>query len=181
MAVKITGVKELERRLRLLPTRVAKRVVRRAVVKATTIFEDAIHTNAAVAKDTGEFQASANKRIRSYGGEVVVGVAGFRVFTLTGRGNKTYPSNIDYLLEFGHRVVVGGTTERQSGRSKKSTHAPKSKAKGRTGEGRVVGFVEPLSIVRKAYDARRSIALTTLTTGIATGIEKEAGKLGATG
>lgn len=181
MAVKITGVKEMERNLRLLPVRVAKRVLRRAVVKATTIFEDAIQTNAAVAKDTGEFQASAGKRIRSYRGEVVVGVAGFRVFDLTGRGNKTYPSNIDYLLEFGHRVVVGGTAERQSGRSKKSTHAPKSKSKGRTGEGRVVGKTEPLSIVRKAFDSRKSIVLTTLTREIAQGIEKEARKLGGAG
>lgn len=181
MAVKITGVKELERNLRLLPERVAKRVVRRAVVEATSIFESAIHTNASAAVDTGEFKASAGKRVRSYRGEVVVGLAGFRVFDLTGRGNKTYPSNIDHLLEFGHRIVVGGTTERQSGRSKKSTHAPKSKAKGRIGEGRVVGKTKPLGIVRKAYDARRSIALSTLTTGIATGIEKEAAKLGATG
>ncbi len=181
MGVKITGVKELERRLRLLPERVARRVVRRSVVKATDIFRKAIHANASAAKDTGEFQASANKRIRTYRGETIVGVAGFKVFDLTGRGNKTYPSNIDYLLEFGHRIVVGGTTERLSGGSKKSTHAQKSKLKGRTGKGRVVGKVEPLGIVRKAYDARKSIALTTLTHGIAKGIEKEAAKLGGTG
>jgi len=172
--VTITGTRELERRLRTLGPRVARRVVRRAVKEATDIFEGAIETGAAAARDTGKFQASAGSRIRSYKGQTVVGVAGFRVFGLAGKKGK-YPSNIDHLVEFGHRVVVGGTAQRHAGK------AGKSKSTGERGEGRVVATVEPNPIVRKAFDANLGRVQTVLNTAIARGIEREAARLGRNG
>ncbi len=180
MAVTITGVKEMERSLRLLPERVSKRVVRKAVIKATSIFEDTIRSKTSAVKDTGKFQASANKRIRTYaGGGVVVGIAGYRVFDLAKVGGKLYPSNLDSLLEFGHRVVVGGTVERLESGTHKSLKAAKSKVTGKRGEGRVVGETKAFHVVRGSFDSTRFRVAGALNSEIAKGIEKEATKLGA--
>jgi len=56
-----------------------------------------------------------------------------------------------WLAEHGHRMVIGGSVARISGKRKGT--APNARA--RTGKGRVVGQVAPHPILQPAYDASK--------------------------
>ncbi|MGD0781225.1 MAG: hypothetical protein ABSA30_00035 [Candidatus Aminicenantales bacterium] len=58
-----------------------------------------------------------------------------------------------WLVEHGHRMVVGGTVQRLHGSGK----TPKAKQPGLTGAGQVVGFVKPYPIAAPAFQRARPL------------------------
>lgn len=108
---------------------------------------------------------TAHSRVRTYG-STVVGVAGYSLPKM--RANQ-YPSNIDYLLEYGHRIVVGGTADRVDDKKAQGSRRGSSF----TGQGRVVGFVPGTGAVRGVADRTGQQSAARLSQNIAAGAVKE--------
>lgn len=66
-----------------------------------------------------------------------------------------------HLVEFGHRMVVGGSVARITGKQK--GYAPPTKNKALRGAGRVVGQVPPHPWLRPVFEARKRRALDAIT------------------
>lgn len=176
-AVKVTlhGMKDLERRLRLIGDR-APAVGRHAVSLAATPIVSAAKRYAERSKDTGALQASIGKVVKVYkhSGVALAVVGPRRGAQFKGR------ANIAHLIEYGWRKVKAktGTLKRTSGRQ--AGTAARSKVTGKRGEGVEAGRVEGRPFIRPAWDAKKDIARQRLYDVTLRGIEREAAKLGAT-
>jgi len=131
----LTGYREMERVLQQLPEKVQNKVVRQSIRAGARPLIRSMRSGASqVSSRISQAIGIVVRRYRS--GDLHVGVVGVR------RGAKYKNiSNIAHLLEFGHRMVVGGTVARISGR--KAGSIPKAKDPKRTGKGTVIGFVQP--------------------------------------
>jgi len=162
ITVDISGDKAVIAMMESLPDRVFKNVVRREIRKTTK----------QVAADIGQstpnpgVDETAHGRTRTYG-QTVVGIAGYSLTKIRAKG---YPSNIDYLLEYGHRIVVGGTTERTDNKKAQGSYIGDHA----TGKGRVVGFVQGTGAVRSVADRTGQQNATALSLAITAGAVKEA-------
>jgi len=162
----LSGFREFERALQQLPVKVQNTVVRKAIRRGVRPMERSMKSGAR--QVSSRIARAIGTRIRKYrGGDIHVGVTGVR------RGAKYKDiSNIAHLLEFGHRMVVGGTVERISGRRAGTT--PKAKDPKRTGKGRVVGFVQPAPWFEVAAQAGMLASLECVQVELAKGLEAEA-------
>lgn len=132
--VSVEGAKAIDDQLAQLPILLRGRVLQRAVTRVTRVGRDAARRQTPVASGVLR-KAVAAKVVEKR--EVVIGIVG------TGRTVSQA-----YLVEYGHRMVMGGTIP--SGRNNR-VRAAKDPA--RTGQGRVVGEVAPQPWFRPAFDA----------------------------
>jgi len=165
-AMTLEGVDKVNAVLRELGPRIERKVTRGAMSGAATPVVKAARANARTHKRSGGLAKSAGKRVKTYTKNGVVYVA---VGYLWKKGGYH-----GHLVEFGHRMVVGGTIRRDSGRT-----AAKSKRTGKRGGGRVAGRVKGYPILRPAWDATRSTCLATVVAQHQTRVEQEAAKLAA--
>lgn len=166
------GTPDLDRRLRLLATNVAERVVVKAVRKAARPVVSAASRNASqTTSPNGERLGGLSKSqgvvVRKYrNGQKVLGILGplhGKVFQR--HGKKEVPALIAHLVEFGHRVAVGGKLGTLSGRKRRTVAT-----------GQQNGFVAAQPFLRPAWDSQKSAAQSTLESELRTGIEAEASR-----
>ncbi len=159
--VKIDGVKEWERVAKRLPETIVLRVARKAVSKGMAIFRNDIKRRA-----PGSLKRHVATKIKTYAQDNVV-------FGVTGARTPGYAPHF-YLVEMGHRMVLGGTVPRIGLRA---GSVPRAKRAGRTGKGRVVGHVPPHPFVRPAEDANKTAALAVAETTLFRETKNEMNKL----
>jgi len=150
----------LEKKLKTLPEKVFRKHVGKSAGKAMTpVARDA---RSRVPKETGALRKSIGKRKRTYSRQKTVFVA------VGPRAGKEHAS-IAHLVEFGHRMVTGGTVTRKDGRLRGS-----AKNKLRTGKGRAVGFVPGRPFLRPALEQNKENVLRTYRFNLVPGILQEA-------
>jgi hypothetical protein len=169
----VTGMEELQRRLSLVDERVAKRVVPRALKKgAAPILAQAGHfartPRTATGMRFGGLAQSLGFVIRTYQQKTlcIMGPLRDRVFTRLGK--KEVPANIAHLVEFGHRIAVGGSLARSN------RPEPRKRRKAAPRRGASGGFVQGQPFMRPAWDAGKSAAQTAIESELRTGIEEAA-------
>jgi HK97 gp10 family phage protein len=179
ITVKLEGAEELIEHLKTLGPKIERKVVRGAISKASTLYVRAARKNARRIlrqaekkgyrrKQGQHLYETIAKRIKTY---VKNGV----VFCASGPRAKLAPHA--HLLEFGHRIVVGGSVKRKQESVRKSKTAA-LQAKGGRGQGRVVGEVRPYPFMVPAWDETRQTMLTKVMNEIGEGVVKEATKKG---
>ena len=149
-----------ERACAQLPARVFRRHVGRAAGRAMTAVSRAAKRLAP--KDTGDYRKSIGKKKKTYSRTQTVWVG---VGPRKGKNNYS----LAYLLEYGHRMVVGGSTARTSG-----SRVERARTAERTGTGRMVRFVPPRMHLRPAMRRNRAAVVATYTSGLRDGILTEA-------
>ena len=162
----LLGDKELLRALNLLPDRIYRKVVRQMTGRmATPVVKAAKRNLKAVQSDKarGVLVKNLRKKTKTY-------KADGAVVTLV--GGKWPEAAHAHLVEFGHRMVVGGTVERLGGGP-----TPVSKRTGVRGGGRVVGFVPAQPFIRRAFDATKGQAMAIAERALRVGVKREAKKL----
>ena len=174
------GTPQLEARLRSLRDNVADRVVVKAIRKAgepivVAAARNARRTDAKMGKRLGGLSKSMGIVVRNYRAtHKVLGIIG----PLHGKvykrlGKKEVPALIAHLVEFGHRIAVGGTLAPLAGSKRRSSRSKQTRIAG-GGVGR--GFVQAQPFLRPAWDAERSAAQATLEAELRAGIESEASR-----
>ena len=160
--VEMGGVRELERTLRLLGDQ-AMPICRRSIRKASRPFIAAARRNlkSRGAVDTGTLYKSIKAVVRTYPGRVVV-VMGPERKTVTINGKKKNAANYASLVEFGHRMVRGGTLPRE-GKRRTHRHA-----------GRQVGTVRAKPFMRPAWMQTRVQAQMIMASEMRRGVESAA-------
>ena len=169
MSATLTGGWALRRVLRMLPDRVYRKVVRQMTGRmATPIVKAAKRNLEAVQSDKarGVLAKNITKRNKTY---IRLGA----VVTVVGAKWSEAPHA--HLVEFGHRMVVGGTVERLRGGT-----TPLSKQTGKRGGGRVVGFVKAKPFMRPAFDSTKGQVMAIAERALRIGVEREAKKLAKT-
>ncbi len=194
----LTGTPELERRLRLLEERLRLKIVRAALRKAAKPIIDAAKrnaktTDARMGERLGGLSDSMGSVVRNYQKKVICVVGSLHGKVYQRKGKKELPAKIAHLVEFGHRIVVGGTaapiqpegyipgklvwnTQLRTlvGNVPGSRRTARSKRTGKSGQGKTAGTVRGQPFLRPAWDSQRSAAQSTLEQEIAAGIEREA-------
>lgn len=134
--VNIQGDKKLRRALSFLPEQLRKKVIKSGVRSA--MLPALKMAKQLVPEQSGQLKASLKRFVRVYPSGVVAGFMGpsnkfkIQVTTKGGKKKNIDPSNYAHLVEYGHRMVVGG----------------------KLGQGgRIVGFVPPHPFMRDAFDA----------------------------
>lgn len=190
----ISGMGEAKRLLDGLPDRVANKVVKAGLDDAAKIgvaaVKDEAKSHASGKKDHKRLYATAIVRAKSYqSGEVQYRAVGF-----------AHPEGAHgWLVEHGHRMVVGGSVARLRGRSRVAAIEAKSKtytysqylgtnsryrrlrkqgvgymkAGGERGHGQVVGFVPPHPIVSPAFASVVSSMQSAFVDRVTTDAERE--------
>jgi len=152
--------KKIERALKQMPFKVFKKHVGRAAGMAMTpVLKDA---RKRVPVEEGDLKESLAKKRKQY-------VRRRTCWVGVGPSGKTGQQG--WLVEYGHRIVVGGTTARISGRDKGKT--PKAANQANTGKGRVVGMVPPKPFLRPAFEANKAKVFSVYRRKLIAGIEKE--------
>jgi HK97 gp10 family phage protein len=167
MSATLTGDKELRAALNILPDRIYRKVVRQMTGKMATPIVSAAKRNLKAVqseKARGVLAKGLRKKTKTY-------KADGSVVTIV--GGKFPEAAHAHLVEFGHRMVVGGTVSRL----KKQWSASRSSRTGKRGGGRVVGFVPAKPFMRPAYDATKGQAMAIAEQALRVGIEREAKKL----
>jgi len=137
----------------------AHKIVKKAIRKGSNKIKSAMRANAP--KEDGTLKKSIKVKMRSKPG-----------FT-TGRigtDPRVFPQA--FLVEFGHKLVLGGTIS-SGGRVRPA------KNNDRTGKGRVIGQVGPNPFGRKTYAQVKGPVIESARQEILKAIELEAAKLGA--
>ncbi len=164
----ITGMDETIRAFMRLPVALNNSVERKCIKPATKLAADAIKSSMSPGKgvDEGLTRQSVGVRVRAYRQSgAVVGFAGYR------RGERwrgKRPTNIAWLLEHGHRIVVGGTTTRTD--EKKAQRSRRGKEF--TGKGRVVGRTRAFAFVERAYNQTYSAMESAIASGFVGAVDE---------
>lgn len=169
MSMTLTGDWAVRRVLNMLPNRVYRKVVRQMTGRmATPIVKAAQRNLEAVQSDKarGVLAKNLTKRTKTY---VRLGAV------VTVIGGKWSDAPHAHLVEFGHRMVVGGTVERLKGGL-----IGISKRTGRRGGGLVVGQVAAKPFMRPAFDSTKGQAMAIAERALRIGVEREAKKLAKT-
>lgn len=157
--VKIEGIEELNKTLEQLGARMERKITRQALSKASTDFVRVARSNAkkiladamkkGYRRKKGEhLYKTLTKRVKTYAKNGVV----FCAAGPAGSGRAPHK----HLVEFGHRIVTGGTAERQGNLFRKSTLAAISKRTKIRGGGKVHDkMVEPRPYIKPAWDATK--------------------------
>jgi len=165
--MKLTGVGETIKALDRLQQRVYKKTVSASLRKGAVIVARQARANARKIADPGRDEGkhlhqTISRRTKRYN-------AGQTVYIAVG---PKWPGGAHgYLVEYGHRMVVGGTVERISG--KQAGKTPKARNEDRTGKGRVVGQVPPHPWYRPAFDAVGGSALRAVQRDMLMGVMKD--------
>ena len=153
LSATVHGLDELQRLLKTLPGQLSTKVVRQALHAAAKIGVKALRDEAALHDDRGEIRVNLRtlkRRIahlsdsaiavtRQYGNGILYTAVGFE-----------WPTGAaGWLVEHGHRMVVGGTVARIQGKT------PKAANETLTGAGRVLGLVKPHPIALPAFEQSR--------------------------
>lgn len=153
-----------ERACRTIPEKLFNRHVGRSANKAMTVVSR--DAKKLAPKDSGDYRKSIGKKKKSYPRSKVVWIG---VGPIKGRNN----AYLGHLIEYGHRMVTGGTVARLSGRRKGRADA----AGKQTGTGRVVGFVPPHPHLRPAMQRNKGAVLTQFRRDLHSGILEESRKV----
>lgn len=157
---KLLGEAMLEKKLRLLPDKVQRKVTRRAVNLALTPVVKIARKLAAVR--SGLLRKAIAKKVKVYRkGETVLGMVGIN-FDLVGewKGKKSRPAKYAHLIEYGFRIVKGGSLKKRI----TALHAI------------VMKRVPARPFLRPAYEQGSGEMMQTLQSEMAAGISKEAMK-----
>jgi len=146
--------KHLEKMLAEAPAKLRRKHVRRAVSFAITPVLKAARKLAP--RDTGDLKRYLKRKIKSYSKNATI-------FGMVGPEKHKAPHA--HLVEFGHRIVVGGTVARKDG-------SLKGGGKNR-GAGRVVGFVPPRPFLRPAFQQNKENMLRRYRQKLIEGLNKE--------
>ena len=185
MAIKVTGIKEVEEQLRKLGSKDGTRVLRAAMLRAAKPIEDQAKANAgAIAEGSGALQMSIGKRfsvgekgtflgldLPELGGKFKVEIAPFRKSRVAvALHNLFYHRKrkgifYGHLIEFGHRV---GT--RQTGYLRKLGSSARRRFGDARGGGAAAGRVPAHPFLKPALDARGGQAVSVLADEIKKGI-----------
>jgi HK97 gp10 family phage protein len=162
--VSITGLKELDQRLKEMGQAEAKKCIRKALKAGAVVVQAAIQERAPVRPD---LPSSTALPVGALVNDIEIhgAVEGDNLAITIGPGSHT--AHAARLVEYGHRMVTGGT----------SRLAKSGKYRGRGKEAASVngvkgGQVPPHSFIRLAYEASRTEATDALVTTLATEIEK---------
>jgi len=155
--------RRLKRALKNIPEKVFKRTVGKAANKSMTPVSRKAKKLAP--KDSGDYRKSIGKKKKTYTRNKVVWVG---VGPRKGKPN----AYLGHLIEYGHRIVSGGTVARVSGR--RAGRADRARDESRTGQGRVVGFVPPRPHLRPALRQSKAKVLGIYRKELHLGIETEA-------
>ena len=220
-AVRIDGLENVMAMLAGLRLSTQRKYMRTAVTKAARVVAKAARQFAA--KETGALRKSLWYRVYTSKDKTRVGaVVGARraekrekVFSRK-TGHRTWskyktkfgeslkgaqigrdPANYAHLIEYGHKIVIGGTTSRNGGGaagvSRRGRLAAWAQYKGRTsfqrkmrkwgvtfarfigirGAGKVVGVVKARPFMRPAYEATRAQVNAILKRELEAGVQKE--------
>jgi hypothetical protein len=191
VTVRISGLEAARQIMRDFPAKLEKKVLRAALNKAAAIGQKAAREEAKKRSDskgtyTTIFNPTTGKieRIKYH-----KSVREKHLYESIGRRSKTLSasgmirvsvgeiSNMPHgwLVEYGHRMVVGGTVARISG--KQAGKAPKAKRQGMTGKGRVVGQVEPHPWISIAFERSSAQMMSVFETEVVSRGEAEAAKM----
>jgi len=158
--------KRFQKIVKTLPEKVFKRHVGKAANKAMTPVSRAAKKLAP--KDSGDYRKSIGKKKKTYSRNKVVWIG------VGPRHGKAH-SSLGHLIEFGHRVVTGGSTTRIAG--KRSGRVNRAKSADRTGKGRVVGYIPAQPHLRPALRKNKGTVVNKYQKEIQLGILKEAGSV----
>ena len=171
----IAGAAELVKMLTQLGPRIERKITRGAMTMAATPVVRQIKANAKGMVAGGakrkhgkpHLYQTIGKRTKTYAKKGVVYVAVGPLYKLGGYHG--------HLVEFGHRIVKGGSIARISGKQRGS--APKAKNPTRTGQGKASGIVRPHPFERPAWEATKQQALNVVVSEHQRRVEIEAKKL----
>ena len=172
-SVVLEGGNELAKLLTELGPRVERNITRTATKKAALVLIPAIEQRAMrltrTKKRTGDLVASIGMRVKNYSKNGAVFVAIGPLYPKGAHG---------WLVEHGHRMVVGGTVMRATGkRAGKTATAYSLKHGDRTGKGRIVGRVPGYPFAATAFRAVGAKMLSTMEEYHRSRVEREAAKL----
>lgn len=148
-----------------LPQNVFRRHVGKSANKAMTPVSRAAKKFAP--KEAGDYRKSIGKKKKTYKRTNVAWVG------VGPRKGKAHYA-LGHLIEYGHRIVVGGTTARISGKQAGRTGSARNEA--RTGKGRVVGFVPAHPHLKPAMRTNKTKVISLYRKGLMRGITEEARK-----
>jgi hypothetical protein len=151
ITVELRGLEGISRDLKALPDRVRKKVLERAVHKGADIIEMQAMINA----PRGGGRWPHRWKVRLAKSIISPTVWKKKMSTLVRVGVDTDKTSRGHLLEWGHRMVVGGKLG-QGGRS--------------------VGFVPGTRWMTRAYDSRKREAASRIESEIIRGVMREAKK-----
>jgi len=127
-------LRQVEKHLKKLTDKDAQKVVKQAIRKGAAVIRKAMRGEAP-RDETGQLKKSI--KVRRFKAR-----RGRGIFAQIGSDPRVF--NHAHLVEFGHRMVLGGTIS-SGGRVRKADNPD------RTGKGRVVGFVGPTPFARRTY------------------------------
>ncbi len=163
---KLTGFKELDRKLRKLPEKVHKKVMRQSVRAAS---KPMVKTaRAKVPRRTGQLRKSLGVKVKRYGGTFVAILGPRSGFSGEHEGRSVDPVKYAHLVELGvapHAIVprtVGGLLYVDG------VWLPRVEHPG----------LEPTGFFQKAFDTQKGAALAAMKKKLRDGITREAKKKG---
>ena len=173
MSVNVQGDRQIQAALRKLPDRLRELVIKSGV--RSSMLPALNMAKRKVPERTGQLRDSLKRFVRSYPSGVVAGFMGpsndFKI-TIKTKGGKTRnidPSNYAHLVEFGHRIVVGGAVARK-GKSNLTRNL-------RLLTGKVVGFVPPQPFMRDSFEASKGQMEASFKRIVARGAKREWNKM----
>ena len=149
--------------VKAVPEKVFNKHVGKASGKAMTPVS--ISMKRLAPKEHGDYRKSIGKKRKTYKRNLTV-------WTGVGPRRGKYHANLAHLLEYGYRVVTGGTTARIRGKRRGQVGNAKNSAN--TGKGRVVGFVGPRLHIKQAMRNNRQKVRGIYKTELRRGIMQEA-------
>ena len=117
--MKVQGIDKLVRKLATLEKKAAKRAVRKAIRAGTTIVAKAVKAGTPV--DDGRLKKAQTSKVAAKR-NAAVGVIGADQGKLDADATEGRPSNIDWLVEYGH-VATDGTVIPPSGHHRRAEAA----------------------------------------------------------
>lgn len=181
--IKVSGLKEVEKQLRLLGAKEGTRVLRAAMMRATKPIEDQAKANVAkIPNGSGALEKSISRRfvigrqqsslfLPDLGGRFAVVIAPIKsnrvAVALHNLFYKRKRRGIFYghFIEFGHRIARGARLKRSA------VAITRAVARGDF-SGLSTGMAKPMPFLRPALDARAPQAIAALGNEIRAGIKR---------
>jgi hypothetical protein len=168
----VHGLDELKRFLEKFPGQLSTRIVRQALHDAANVGVRSLKAEAREHDGRGEIRVNMRtlKRRIAHLSDSAVAVTRHYAngIEYTAVGFEWPLGAAGWLVEHGHRMVVGGTVARIAGR------APKADNRTLTGAGRVVGFVKPHPIALPAFEKCRAAMDEAFEAAVRDGVEENA-------